>query len=161
MNFFAKFALRCVILNNVEKCFAVEAARLIRIRRLAQLTLEVLPKVGRHNRTLLHDPLVGEPRFETAVMDEAHRTGTLARRKQRIVNLFFFHEANAANWRLLGTRIFQQIISAFFNRTTQNALLFVICCESLGNSGRTDEFADFETGLVVGLVWIESDRRLI
>ena len=41
--------IRQIVLNNIEQLSLFETASLIRVRRLAQFTLEVLPKISRDN----------------------------------------------------------------------------------------------------------------
>lgn len=77
--------IRQIILNNIEQLSLFETTRLIRVRRLAQFTLEVLPKIGRDDLRLLYDSSLVKPHFQTLVMDKTHTASALARCQQRIL----------------------------------------------------------------------------
>lgn len=83
-----------IVLDDIEEFLAILTLGLIRVGRLAQLTLKVLPKVSRHNRRRLHDSLAVEPLFEAQVVDETHRSGTLAGSNQRVIIVILFAQAN-------------------------------------------------------------------
>ena len=97
---------RQIILNNIEQLSLLETASLIRVRRLAQFTLEVLPEVGRDNLRLLYDSPLLKPHFQTLVMDKTHTAGALAGSQQRIVIALLLCKANAADRLLLRVQLF-------------------------------------------------------
>ena len=79
-----------IVLNDIEKFLAILALRFIRVWRFAQLTLQVLPEVSRHNRRCLHNALSMKPLFEAQMVDETHRSCTLAGSDQRVVIVIIF-----------------------------------------------------------------------
>ena len=69
---FPVLRLRGIVVNNVEHFLAICAGNLVRVWCFAQLTLEILPEVSRHDWSGLHDPLVGEPGHKASLVDVLH-----------------------------------------------------------------------------------------